>query len=91
MELKKIKEDKNTLLLEIGKETMTITNALREELWNDSNVIEAAQIREHPYLSEPKIFVKMTKDSSKLAIEKAAKRISKKSKEFEDEFNKSIK
>ena len=91
MELKKIKEDKNTLLLEIGKETFTVTNALREELWNDKNVTESAQVREHPYLSQPKIFVKTSSGSPETALEKAAARVSTQAKEFQSEFKKAAK
>lgn len=91
MELKKIKEDKDTLLLEVGQETFTVTNALREELWNDKSVTEAAQIREHPYLSQPKVFVKTDKGSPVAALEKAAQRISSQAKEFQTEFKKALK
>jgi DNA-directed RNA polymerase subunit L len=91
MELKKIKEDDRTLLLEVGKETFTVTNALREELWNDKSVVEAAQIREHPYLSQPKVFVKTDKGSPAVALEKAAERISSQAKEFREEFKKALK
>lgn len=91
MELKKIKEDDKTLLLEVGKETFTVTNALREELWNDKSVLESAQIREHPYLSQPKVFVKMEKGSPTVALEKAAERISAQAREFREEFKKALK
>ncbi len=91
MELKKIKEDEKTLLLEVGQETFTVTNALREELWNDKSVIESAQIREHPYLSQPKVFVKTERGSPVTALEKAAERISQQAKEFREEFKKALK
>ena len=91
MELKKVKEDKDTLLLEVGKETMTITNVLKDELWNDSGVSEAAQVREHPYLAQPKVFVKMSKGTPTVAIEKAASRVSASAKEFKDAFKKAKK
>ncbi|MBI4894660.1 MAG: DNA-directed RNA polymerase subunit L [Candidatus Aenigmarchaeota archaeon] len=91
MDLKKVKEDKDTLLLEIAGETFTVTNALKEELWNDKTVSEAAQVREHPYLSEPKVFVKTEKGSPVAALEKAAERISANAKEFQAEFKKAAK
>lgn len=91
MELKKVKEGKDTLLLEVGKETFTVTNALREELWNDKSVSEAAQIREHPYLSQPKVFVKTSSGSPVAALEKAAGRVSAQAKEFQAEFKKALK
>lgn len=91
MELKKIKEDEKTLLLEVGGETFTVTNVLREELWNDKGVSESAQIREHPYLSQPKVFVKTERGSPISALEKAAERISQQAKEFREEFKKALK
>lgn len=91
MELRKIKEDDKTLLLEVGKETLTVTNALREELWNDKSVSESAQVKEHPYLSQPKIFVKTERGSPTAALEKAAERISQQAKEFREEFKKALK
>jgi DNA-directed RNA polymerase subunit L len=90
MELKKVKEEKGLLLLEVGGETFTVTNALREELWNDKSVVEAAQIREHPYLSQPKVFVKTDKGSPEAALEKAAERISAQAREFQEEFKKAL-
>jgi DNA-directed RNA polymerase subunit L len=91
MELRKIKEENDTLLLEVVGETFTVTNALREELWSDRGVMEAAQIREHPYLSQPKIFVRMNRGSPEAALEKAAERISVQAREFQEEFKKASK
>ena len=91
MELKKIKEDGNTLIVEVGGETFTVTNALREELWNDKSVSESAQIKEHPYLSQPKVFVKSNRGSPRTILEKTAERISDQAKEFKEEFKKALK
>jgi DNA-directed RNA polymerase subunit L len=91
MELKVIKEDEKTLFLEVPGETYTLTNTIREELWNDKNVSEAADVKEHPYLSQPKIFVRVTKGSPKEALEKAAERIAEKAREFAEEFKKDLK
>lgn len=91
MELKKLKEENNTLLLEVGQETVTVTNALRDELWNDKSVLESAQIKEHPYLAQPKVFVKTDKGSPLAAVEKAAERISAQAREFREEFKKAAK
>jgi DNA-directed RNA polymerase subunit L len=91
MELKKVKEDSKTLLLEVVGETFTVTNALREQLWEDKSVSEAAQIREHPYLSQPKIWVRTERGSPVAALEKAAEKISELAKEFREEFKKALK
>jgi DNA-directed RNA polymerase subunit L len=91
VELKKIKEDEKTLLLEIPNETYTVTVALRDELWSDKNVSEAAQIKEHPYLSQPKIFVKTSRGSPRVALEKAAERTAEQAKEFKEKFKAALK
>ena len=91
MELKVLKDEDKTLLLEIRGESVTVTNLLREELWNDSSVSEAAQIKEHPYLSEPKVFVKVSRGTPQTALKKACERIIKKSQEFREEFKKALK
>ncbi|MEM5855384.1 MAG: DNA-directed RNA polymerase subunit L [Candidatus Aenigmatarchaeota archaeon] len=91
MELRIVDEDERTIFLECVDETHTLTNTIREELWNDKNVSEAADVKEHPYLSQPKIFVKVTKGSPKEALEKAAERIAEKAREFGEEFKKALK
>ena len=91
MELKKVKEDDKTLIVETIGETFTVTNAIREALWDDSSVSEAAQIREHPYLSNPKIFVKTSRGSPLVALEKAAEKIEAQAKEFQELFKKELK
>ncbi|MEM5879441.1 MAG: DNA-directed RNA polymerase subunit L [Candidatus Aenigmatarchaeota archaeon] len=91
MELKVIKEDEKALFIEATGETYTLTNTIREELWNDKNVSEAADVKDHPYLSQPKIFVRVNKGSPKEALEKAAERIAEKAKEFGEEFKKALK
>lgn len=91
MELKKLKEEDNKTLVEVIGETFTVTNAIREELWKDNSVSEAAQVREHPYLSNPKIFVAMKRGSAENALEKASDRLVEQAKEFSAEFKKALK
>lgn len=92
MKVVTIKQEKNTLLVELKGETKSFANMIREELWNDSNVEEAAAIQDHPYKAEPKIFIKMKgKSDPKKALEKAAKRIQNKLKEIDSEFSRQMK
>lgn len=91
MELKVVKQDEKTLLVECTGETFTLTNVIKDELWMDKNVSEAAQIREHPYLSQPKIFVKTSRGLPQTALDKAAERVENQAKEFKEEFKKSLK
>lgn len=91
MKVKKVKSDDKMVLIELVGETFTLANSLREELWEDSAVLEAAQIREHPYLSEPKIFVRVSRGLPTTALERAAKRLLAKVEEFEKRFRSALK
>ena len=91
MELKKLKEDDKTMLVEVVGESFTLTNTIREYLWDDKSVSEAAQIKEHPYLSQPKIFVKTDRGSPVTALEKATEKIIEDTKEFKQKFKEALK
>lgn len=78
-------------MIEVQGETITLTNAIRGELWEDSNVYEAAQIKEHPYLAKPKILVKTSKGKPQTALKKATDSIIKQTEEFQEEFRKAMK
>lgn len=91
MELKKIKEDDKTLLLEVSGETYTLTNAVKDYLWDDKSISESAQIKEHPYLSQPKIFVKTSKGTPVTALEKATEKLIEDTKEFKQKFKDALK
>ena len=91
MQLRIDKEKENEILLEIKGETVSFANLIRSELWNDKSVAEAAYMKEHPYLAEPKIFVKVDKGSPITALDKAATRIADQAIEFREEFKRSLK
>jgi DNA-directed RNA polymerase subunit L len=90
MELVKIKGDEKSALIEVKEETFTLTSALEEQLWEDKNVSEAASFREHPYLSEPKIWVKVKRGNVKEALEKAIEDLIEITKEFKEKFKKAL-
>jgi len=90
MEIRKIKGDDKQLLIEIPGESFTLTSPLEEELWSDPSVSEAAQIREHPYLSEPRIWVKVSSCTAIKALQKASNNLLKKINEFKEKFKKAI-
>jgi DNA-directed RNA polymerase subunit L len=90
MELVKVKGDEKSILIEVRGETFTLTSALEEQLWEDKNVSEAASFREHPYLSEPKIWVKVKKGSVNDALEKAAEKLIEATREFREKFKEAI-
>ncbi len=90
MEVVKIKGDEKSALIEVREETFTLTSAIEEQLWEDKNVSEAASFREHPYLSEPKIWVKVKRGSVKEALERAVDSLMELTKEFREKFKKAI-
>jgi len=93
MELKIVKfdEEKKEALVEVEGGTIGFVNLLRDELWKDPNVLEAAWVQEHPYLSEPKIYVRVSRGNPLTALEKASKGIEKKSVELFETFQSSLK
>jgi len=92
MKLKTLKQSKNLLFVEVEGESVGFANLVKEELWNNKNVDEAAYIKEHPYMAEPKIYVKMKgRINPKKAIEKANKRILVQLKGLEKEFKRALK
>ncbi len=92
MEVKKIKDEEGVLMLELERESKTFTNLLSEELWNDKNVSEAASIKEHPYMAQPKLYLKMKgKNKPEVAIKDASKRVEVKVKDLEEEFKRALK
>lgn len=90
MELKKVKEDEKTLIVEMSGETITLPNLIRDELWNDKNVSEAAYIKEHPYLVEPKIFVKVKRGKPITVLKKVSNRIMSQLEEFKEKFKSAL-
>ncbi len=91
MELKIVQEGEKNITVEIKEESITFANLIKETLWQDSSVTEAACIKEHPYLAEPKVFVKVSKGDPLTALQKAAERIATQIDEFGQQFKKAIK
>ncbi len=91
MELKVLKKEDKRLVLEVQGETIGFVNALREELWNDRSVSEAAFRKEHPYLAEPKLIVKTSRGEPEVALEKACDRLIEKLGEFREKFKAELK
>jgi len=91
MEVKVLKQEKDSMLVELKGDTIGFANLLREELWENKDVDEAASIKEHPYMSEPKVYVKTKGTSPKKVLLDAAKSLQNKVKELEKEFEMGIK
>ena len=92
MEVKKIKDEEGILMLELEGESKSFANLIREELWNNKTINEAAAIKNHPYMDQPKLFLKMKgKEKPEKALKDAAKRIQVSLKDFENEFSRIFK
>lgn len=78
MEIKVIESKKSKFVFEMPGEDHTICNALRDELWNDSEVKASGYHIEHPLVASPKMVVETTtKKEAKKAVMDAIKRLKK--------------
>ncbi len=91
MEVRVVKQDKDSAIIELKGGTIGFANLISEELWENSEVQEAACIKEHPYMAEPKVYVKTKGVSPKKVLLDAAKSLQNKVKELEKEFQISLK
>ena len=91
MNINVIKNEKDSILIEIKGESVAFVNLLKEELWKNANVVEAAAIKDHPYMGQPKLLVKVSKGSPMTAIKEAIKGLQKEIKELSSEFDRDIK
>ncbi len=86
MDLKKVESNEKRLIVEFDGETIAFANMIKDKLWEDASVKEAATIKEHPYLSKPKILIETSRGSPNVALEKAAEKLIEEAKEFKDKF-----
>jgi len=86
MELKKIEDNGKRLIIEFDGETIAFANMIKDKLWDDSSVKEAATIMEHPFLSKPKILVETSRGSPQTALEKTTEKLVDEAKEFREKF-----
>ncbi len=91
MELKKLEDNGKRMIVEFDGETIAFANMIKDKLWEDSSVKEAATIQEHPYLSKPKILVETSRGSPQAALEKATEKLMDEAKEFRDKFKDALK
>jgi len=91
MNIKELKKDKNSILIELKGESVSFANLIKEELWKDKNVEEAVVIKEHPYMDEPKLLVRTKKGTPITAIKKAIKNLQSQTKELHQEFKRDLK
>ena len=88
MEIKIIEKAAKEIRLEI--DNFTIGEAIRKELWEDKNVVQASCTRKHP-IENPVLHVQTEGKSAKKALQDAIKRLEKKSEELAKAFKSSVK
>lgn len=92
MELVVLQQENNKLVLEVRGEGHSLCNAIKEELWNDKNVVAAAYKLDHPLISKPHLIVETNgKITPKKAIVDAAKRLLSQSEKLKKEIIEKIK
>ncbi|HLC59447.1 MAG TPA: DNA-directed RNA polymerase subunit L [archaeon] len=90
MELEVVKKEKNSITIQIKGENDTLVNLLREELWNDKNISEAAVLKDHPFTHNPKILVNVNSGDPVDALQKAVDRIKDNVEKFRKAFDKAV-
>lgn len=91
MKIKVLKEDKNTIDIEIKGETHTFCNTLKNKLWESNNVKIAGYRIDHPLVGIPRLSVETDGTKPRKVLADAAKAMIKELDEFKSAFNKGVK
>ena len=81
-----LEDEKDKLKIEFKGESPTITQLLATQAWEEGG--EAAAIREHPFLEEPRLVV--LGRSPKRILKKASKALIEQCDEFKEEFRRAL-
>ena len=87
MKLNVIESSDKKVNIELVGESETLANLLRKNLW-DAGAEQAAYMKEHPYLSMPKVIV-YGKNPKKM-LDNASQKIIDQTKEFQVEFKRAL-
>jgi len=89
MEINVIEKTKKRLVFELKEGTHTVCNVLKDELWNDKDIVAAAYNIDHPLIGIPKFIVETNgKTAPEKALAKAVDRLKKQNKDLGDTFSK---
>jgi DNA-directed RNA polymerase subunit L len=89
MEFTVLQKTTKRLVVEIKGATHTLCNVLKDELWNDKDVVAAAYNTDHPLIGVPKFIIETNgKTDPAKALEKAADRLKKRNSGFLEAFKK---
>ena len=90
MELNVLEQKKNKLIFEIKGQGHSLCNALKDELWNDSDVKVAGYNIEHPQVGIPRFMIETKGKEAKQALLDGIKRLQKQNDSFLKSFKKAI-
>ena len=89
MEINVLEKSKKRLVFELTGAGHTLCNILKDELWQEKDIVAAAYNIDHPLIGIPKFIVETNgKTEPDKALANAASRLKKKNKEFSDKFDK---
>jgi DNA-directed RNA polymerase subunit L len=86
MNIKVLEDNKEMMKVEFEDETETLTQLIATQVWKKGG--EAAAIREHPFLENPKVVI-MGSNPTKL-LDKAATSLEEECDEFKEEFRRAL-
>jgi len=84
MEIEILKSEKDYLEVSIKGEDIGFINAIKELLFDDSDVEFAAYRLDHPIVASPVLMVRMKKGSPISAVRTAVKKLKKQASDFKD-------
>lgn len=89
MEIIVIEKTSKRFVFELKEGTHTICNILKDELWNDKDIVAAAYNIDHPLIGIPKFIVETNgKTAPEKALANAVERVKKQNKELGEKFSK---
>ncbi len=92
MEINVIEKTKTKLFFELKGQGHSLCNALKDELYNDKNVVAASYVIEHPDIGNPKFLLEVSSGADTLkALKNAVSRLKKKNESFVSAAAKAIK
>ena len=87
MNIKILEDEKEKFAVELGGDNQTVSQVVAKQVWAEGG--EAAAVREHPFLLEPKIIVHGS--NPRKLLQKAADAVAEQCDELEKEFKRAMK
>jgi len=91
MDLALISKDKRSIEIKVSKNEETLILPLEHELLKDSKTEYAAFTKEHPFLSDPMIRIRVKDGKPQTSLKRASRTVLRDLGDFEAKLNKAIK